>query len=291
VSLFSHLESGHTTIARAWAVTRRDGGVLGFTDHDRDLTFQGITFRADSGMAARAIVQGQGLSVDNSEAFGVLSDAAISDADIEAGRFDGAEVRMWLVNWAKPVQRSLRFRGTLGEIRRGDGAFHAELRGLTEALNQPQGRVFHRQCGAVLGDARCGFNLDAPGYSSERVVQGVEAAQRFTFTGFADFADRWFERGVLRVTSGAATGLAGLIKGDRLAGGQRVITLWQPLRGVLAAGDELRIEPGCDKRAETCRLKFDNILNFQGFPFIPGDDWLTSVPRGDGSGTGGSLMR
>jgi uncharacterized phage protein (TIGR02218 family) len=290
MTLFSHLETGLTTVARAWALTRVDGLVLGFTDHDQDLTFAGITFRADTGLAARAIVQGQGLSVDNSEAFGVLSDAAISDAYIDAGRFDGAEVRMWLVNWAKPGERSLRFRGTLGEIRRGDGAFHAELRGLTEALNQPQGRVYHRQCSAILGDGACGFDLDSPGYTATRTVQTVAANQTFTFTQFADFADRWFERGILRVTSGAGAGLAGLIKSDQLAGNQRTLTLWQPLRAVLAPGDGLRIEPGCDKRAETCRLKFDNILNFRGFPFIPGDDWLAAVPRGDGTETGGSLF-
>jgi uncharacterized phage protein (TIGR02218 family) len=290
VSLFAHLGTGTTTVCRAWAITRTDGVVLGFTDHDQDLTFQGITFRAGTGLAARAIVQGQGLSVDNSEAFGTLSDAALGEGDIEAGRFDGAEVRMWLVNWAKVSQRGLRFRGSLGEIRRGDGAFHAELRGLTEALNQPQGRVFHRQCSAVLGDGRCRFDLDAPGYAATGEVQEVVGAQAFRLTGMSSFADRWFERGMLRLTTGAGAGLAGLIKSDRLEGAVRTVILWQPLPAAVASGDGLRLDPGCDKRAETCRLKFDNILNFQGFPFIPGDAWLTSVPRGEGGETGGSLM-
>jgi uncharacterized phage protein (TIGR02218 family) len=291
MTLGPHLALGLTTIARAWAVTRRDGVTLGFTDHDMNLTFEGITFRADTGMEARALVQGTGLAVDNSEALGVLSDAAISDAEIEAGRFDGAEVRMWLVNWADVAQRMLRFRGTLGEIRRGDGAFHAELRGLTDALNQPQGRVFHRQCSAVLGDLGCGFDLDAPGYAEARAAEVVERGQMFRFARLDGFVDRWFERGMLRVQGGAAAGLTGVIKQDRLLpGGAREITLWEPLRATLAPGDLIRLDPGCDKRAETCRFKFNNLLNFRGFPFIPGDDWLTSVPRGDGTETGGSLM-
>ena len=70
-----------TTIARCWAVTRTDGMVLGFTDHDAVLDFDGIAFRPDAGMTAQALVQGLGLAVDNTEAQGVLSDDAITAAD------------------------------------------------------------------------------------------------------------------------------------------------------------------------------------------------------------------
>ena len=66
-----------TTIARAWAIARREGMVLGFTDHDATLAFEGVSFRPDAGLTARAVVQGLGLSVDNTEAQGVLSDDAI----------------------------------------------------------------------------------------------------------------------------------------------------------------------------------------------------------------------
>ncbi len=98
--LKAHLAGGATTLSRCFAVTRKDGVVLGFTDHDRDLVFDGISFRAESGMTAKAIQQGTGLSVDNSEAFGALKSDAIVEEDILAGRYDGAEVRAWLVNWA-----------------------------------------------------------------------------------------------------------------------------------------------------------------------------------------------
>ena len=73
---------------------------MGFTDHDRDLAFEGITFRADTGLTAKALQMGTGLSVDNSEAFGALRSDAITEEDILAGRYDGAEVRGWIVNWA-----------------------------------------------------------------------------------------------------------------------------------------------------------------------------------------------
>ena len=96
-------------------------------------------------------------------------------------------------------------------------------------------------------------------------------------------------RGSLRILSGAGEGLSGLIKRDSFVDGVRVVELWEPIRAGLVAGDALQLEAGCDKRFETCRLKFVNLLNFQGFPDIPGDDWMMSVPRQSGNNTGGSL--
>ena len=288
--LQAHLRSGTTTVARAWALTRADGVVMGFTDHDGDLAFEGISFRAASGLSARALAQSTGLAVDNTEATGALSDAALREADILAGRYDGAALRIWEVNWADVTQRRLIFRGTLGEITRADGAFRAELRGLAEALGQPQGRVYQGVCPAVLGDSACGVDLSQPGMASERPAEEIEAGRVFRFEDFAGFEARWFEKGRLRVLSGAAAGLSGVIKNDRMTQGGRMIELWEPVPAGIARGDMLRIEAGCDKRADTCRLKFGNLVNFRGFPQIPGEDWLMAVPRSDAVNDGGRRL-
>ena len=288
--LYAHLATGATTVCRAWAVVRRDGTVYGFTDHDRDLAFEGVAFLASSGLTARALQQTTGLSVDNTEALGALSDASVSEADLLAGRFDGAEVRAWLVNWASVEDRVLQFRGTFGEVSRAGGAFQAELRGLTEGLNQPQGLAYQRSCSAVLGDGKCRFDLTQPGYFTQRAVEGVVDQRVFRFAGFGGFDDRWFERGRLVGVTGAATGLMGLVKNDRIVGSVREIELWQSLGSDLVAGDLIRIEAGCDKRAATCRVKFGNFLNFRGFPHIPGEDWLTSYPVSSRANLGRSLF-
>ena len=187
-----------------------------------------------------------------------------------------------------PSQRALLFRGSLGEIRRGGGGFHAELRGLTEALNQPQGMVYQAPCAAVLGDARCGFNLSAPGYFTDRSVEVVEDNRVFTFADLAGFDFGWFERGKLSLQSGAAAGLSGLVKNDVQGEASRTIELWETLRAEVLPGDTLRLEAGCDKRRETCRLKFNNFLNYRGFPDIPGEDWLMSYPSQGAVNDGGS---
>lgn len=263
------------TIVRAWAVTRRDGLVLGFTDHDLALSFEGIAFRPDAGLSAKAIVQGAGLSVDNTEAIGALSDGAITEIDLMAGRWDSADVRLWEVDWRDSSNRRLVFRGHLGEVSRSGGAFRAELRGLSEPLNRAQGRVYHPRCSAELGDGKCRFNMEAAGYWTEGVIQSEAEGLRFVLSGVAGHDLRWFERGRLIVQTGAAKGLEGLVKNDLAQpGNRRDIELWAALGMRPALGDRVKLIAGCDKRVETCKSKFLNFLNFRGFPHLPPEDWL-----------------
>lgn len=289
-NLQAHLDSGATTLCRAWAVERRDGIVLGFTDHDGGLTFDGYVFEAQTGLTASALSQTTGLSVDNSEAVGALTSDAVTEGDILSGRYDGAVVRAWLVNWADPRDRVMIFTGSLGEITRGGGAFQAELRGLSELLNQAQGRAYQKPCTAVLGDSGCKFDLKNPGYFAEFTPESVTDAKVFEIEGLTGYEPRWFETGRLRVLDGPAKGLIGVIKNDRYVGQTRRFELWESLRVTLEAGDRVRVEAGCDKRSETCRVKFNNFINFQGFPHIPGEDWLISYPVKDGVNDGGSLQ-
>ncbi|MFV0244912.1 MAG: DUF2163 domain-containing protein [Qingshengfaniella sp.] len=278
-ALLAHLRSGTTTLCRCWKLTRTDGVVLGFTDHDGDLVFDGVRFAADTGLTAEALSQSTGLSVDNTEAAGILSALSVSEADIAAGRFDGAEVETWLVNWAVPAERTLRFRGMVGEIRSGGGAFHAELRGLSEALNRPNGRVFQSLCDAGFGDGRCGIDLSDPAYSVERALVGITQGTVLEVTGLTAYAPGWFDRGRLTVLDGAGTGLSARIKRDqRSPDGSARITLWEDLRAAVVPGNRVRLVAGCDKKLATCRDRFANATNFRGFPHLPGEDWLMAVP-------------
>ncbi|WP_304615415.1 DUF2163 domain-containing protein [Paracoccus sp. (in: a-proteobacteria)] len=273
------------TLARAWSIRRADGLVLGFTDHDRRLRFAGVTFRPDQGLTARAISQATGLAVDNSEAVGALSDDAITEIDLLSGRWDGASLRMWEVDWRDVSQRRLVFRGSLGEVSRANGAFRAELRGLAEPLNQPQGRIYHPRCTAELGDAACKMGLDAPAWTVELAVQGQDEARTFRLTGFPAYDANWFEGGTLEVLDGAAKSLRGRIKNDTARPGQsREIELWAGLAIPPAPGDRIRLVAGCDKAARTCRLKFANLLNFRGFPHMPPEDWLLAPQVGGRNG-------
>lgn len=285
--LQAQLDGGATSLCRCWRVDRRDGRALGFTDHDRDLEFDGLLFRAGTGMNASALQTATGLSVDNAQANGALSDAAISETDVAAGRYDDAHIRHWLVDWRRPDLRVLMFAGTFGEIRRLDQAFEVELRGLAEPLNKPVGRTILRTCDRRLGDSRCGFDARAPGFSGEGTVVHGGPPDALLASGLGGFAEGWFTHGVLTWLKGENAGDELAIKLDRARPAGREVWPWQTPRSPARPGDRFSVVAGCDKSAQTCREKFSNLINFRGFPHLPGDDWVTAYPT-DGAVHDGS---
>lgn len=290
-NLQAHLNSHTTTTCHLWAIIRSDGVRLGFTDHDVDLVFQGDLYRADSGLGASAFQRSSGLAVDNSEARGILTSDTISEADLNAGRFDGARVQVWRVNWADLSAAQMIFHGSLGQVTRRGLDFGAELRGLTEPLNQPLGRCYSRDCQAVLGEQSCGFDTTQPGYFALcPVMEIAEGGRRLRVEIGTDYAPGWFTGGKLTLLDGAGAGLTGMMRSDRMSKGQRWIELWQSFGAEIQPRDQIRLIAGCDRRAETCRLKFGNLSNFQGFPLMPTEDWLTSWPGNGAPMGGGSLL-
>jgi uncharacterized phage protein (TIGR02218 family) len=290
-SLSDSLASGCTTLCRCWSVTRTDGVVMGFTDHDRSLGFDGIEFEASSGFDSAAIESSTGLSVDTHTVSCALTSASITDEDIERGLYDGAEVLRWLVDWRDTSSRLLLSRGHIGEIRRGKLAFEAEIVSLAERLNQPYGRAFLHGCDRRLGDPKCGVDLSLPIHCGTAVVQTVIDPQRFAVSGLEAFSRGWFDNGHMQWVSGANEGVTGHVKThlSPAAGGSIELWLTPPLP--VQPGDSLTVTAGCDKTPETCKAKFNNFLNFRGFPHLPGDDWMTGYVDSGGDHDGGSLFR
>jgi uncharacterized phage protein (TIGR02218 family) len=279
----AHLDTGATTLCWCWRIACVGGAVHGFTDHDRDLEFDGVVFQASTGFTASDLASGVGLQVDNLDVSGALSSEALSEADLAAGVFDGASVEIWRVNWAEPEQRALMRAGSLGEVKRGAASFTAEIRGLAHRLGLEGGRVCQIACDARLGDARCGVDLALPAYRASGTVASADGAHRFLAAGLEAFAEGWFSGGLLRWTSGANEGWEGEVK--RHAGA--LVELWIGPLGAMQAGDLFEITAGCDKSFSTCRAKFGNGLNFRGFPHIPGIAAVTAYARTGDPGNDG----
>ncbi|HWK39050.1 MAG TPA: DUF2163 domain-containing protein, partial [Hyphomicrobium sp.] len=229
--LQAHLDGGATTLCWCWRLTRADGVKLGFTDHDRDLIFEGTTFEAAAGFTASEMRDSIGLSVDNLEVSSALSSDRLAEADLAAGLYDDARVEIFRVNWAEPEQRVLMRAGSLGEVRRAGLSFTAEVRGLAHYLQQPKGRLYQFTCDADLGDRRCSISLDAPTYKGEGVIVAAASTRRFTASGLSAFADGWFARGLLTFTSGAADGQAVEVRSHTNVNGTVTLELWAPARG------------------------------------------------------------
>jgi uncharacterized phage protein (TIGR02218 family) len=290
-ALQEKLDSGATTLCRCYVLTRSDSVVLGFTDHDADIVIDSVACRAGTGLSASEATAKLGLSVDGSEISGALSDDALTEADLAAGRYDAATVETWLVDWSDPVLRLLLSKSTLGEVRRDGPAFSAELRSLSDRLNQESGRIYTSTCSSDLGDPRCGVPLGDAAFSSAGEVSTLLGTSNFTASGLEDFTDGWFTAGRLAFTGGANNGNAIEIKSHVVKDGVVTLTLWQAMPEPVAAGDTFAITAGCDKRFATCRDRFNNAVNFRGFPQIPGNDYVMRYPvQGEPGNNGKSLQ-
>ncbi|WP_284247194.1 phage BR0599 family protein, partial [Methylobacterium haplocladii] len=106
------------------------------------------------------------------------------------------------------------------------------------------------------------------------------------------FATGWFTGGRLRWTGGANAGLDADIRSQTRTDATVALDLWQPPARNVAPGDAFILTAGCDKRFSTCRGKFANSLNFQGFPHMPGNDFVVRPAPGSSTALdGGSLFR
>jgi uncharacterized phage protein (TIGR02218 family) len=288
-ALQARLDSGVTTLCHCWKLTRRDDVVQGFTDHDDDLVIDGVTYRAGTGFISSEATSRFDLSVDGAEIAGALSDDALLDSDLAAGRYDAASVETWLVDWSDVSLRVLTARSTLGEVKREGQSFSAELRGLADSLSQDSGRLFTARCSADLGDAHCRFDLVAAGLQGEGIVTSIESTSTIVADGLDEFDEGVFTGGRLTWTSSANAGLSVEIKEHRVASGHARLSLWQAVPEPIASGDTLTVAAGCDKRFVTCRARFNNVINFRGFPQIPGNDFVIASPDAGAGNDGGSM--
>ncbi len=277
-ALQQHLDSGATTLCHCWRLTRHDGTVLGFTDHDKNLSFDGAVFEAVSGFLATEMRETLGLGIDQMEVDSALSSLALKEEDLQAGLYDDARVEIFWVNWQAPSQFILLRYGSLGEITRGATSFSAEVRGMAHYLNQTQGRSYQYNCDAILGDKKCGISFDDPLYKVSTQVAAQQENRVISLPEGINFEKGWFSHGLLSWTSGSNNGLKMEIKRDYSEGNIRKISLWQPMVKQIAAGDAFIMTAGCDKHFSTCRDRFSNSLNFRGFPHMPGNDFITSYP-------------
>ncbi|MBO0904926.1 DUF2163 domain-containing protein [Jiella sonneratiae] len=279
-----------TTLANCWRLTRKDGSVLGFTDHDEPLVFAGTRFEAATGLSASEAEAALGLGATTGEVEGALSSAAIREEDVAAGRFDGATVESFVVDWRNPAAHVRIDVSDLGEVRRDETAFTAELRSVAARLEAVRGRIYRRRCDAVFGDARCGFDLSQPPYTVECLVAAVGDGWIDTATALGAPPES-YAFGRLTMLTGEAAGLGSdVVSATDRANGTVRIAIASPIVAEIAAGDGFRIVQGCDKRFATCRGRFANQTNFRGFPHIPGSDASLAVGRRGNANDGSPVV-
>jgi len=271
-SFNTHLALDRTTLATCIKVTRRDTQVFAFTDHIETIPFDGVDYLSANAYTASAIESSAGLNVDNLEVTGYLDSAAITEEDLLAGKWDFAEVLMFEVNYADLTMGNHKIRrGWLGQVKTSDVTFVAELRGMMQRLQTLVGRLITPACNADVFDARCGITTGS--IANGLVVSSVTSVIGSTNALFGDTAltpaTGWFDYGLVTWTGGLNDGLAMEVAGYALITPPQVL-LKLPMPFTIQVGDTYTIRAGCDKKIATCLAKFNNVINFRGFPHVPG---------------------
>lgn len=262
-----------TSAVLCWRMERRDGAAIGFTAHDRDIVREGIVYRAAPGMLPSAISQSDGFAADGLEIEGALTDAAIAEADLAAGRWDGASVFLFLIDWQEPEGEPLPIaRGVLGDVAMRGGGFEAELKGPAAALDRPVVEQTSPECRATLGDRRC--RVDMAGRARITRIVAVEGEDAVRVASTVPGNAHGYGR--LRWIGGANSGLESAI----LSSAGALVRLREPPHYRPAIGDAVELTEGCDKALATCAGRFGNAVNFRGEPHLPGMDLLTRYAGG-----------
>jgi uncharacterized phage protein (TIGR02218 family) len=296
----SHIRQSVTTLAVCWKIVKKDGTEILGTNHDRNIaiastsigvdvpswfSLQG-TYLAVSGVTGSDVVSGSDMSVDNMDVSGAVQSGDltitrdITVRDIESGLLDGALVTTFIVNWQNPndFQNVIRH-GTLGNLPRdSDGQYKTEIRGLMQQLQQMIGRTSGDRCDvAEFGDARCKF--DVPAATRTAAVTAVTSQRLFVATVSSSAIPRFFVLGKVKWLTGENSGFVGQVKEDTGAGTSRTLQIYEPFPFDINVGDTFSVSPGCDRRYETCRDVFNNLVNFRGPGiFTPGLDQIMRAP-------------
>jgi uncharacterized phage protein (TIGR02218 family) len=257
-------------------ITRKDGTIFRYTDHNVDVDYGGQTYVALNSQELSALEQKTDLSVDTLEFDVILNDSGISRDDVIAGLFDLADVQIYIINYETPADGVMQLiSGHLGNANvMDDHLATIEFRSLAQKLNISIGRTYTHECDADLGDSRCGITL-ANWMETDGVVSSVTDNQNFFDDGRTE-ANDYFNYGLMTWTGGNNNGLTMEVKDYVLTGG--FFQLVNPMPFTIQVGDTFQVHRGCDKSYTTCLTPFNNQINFRGFTRIPGMDKIQTIP-------------
>ena len=184
-NMSAHLSGDTTTLVSCWRVERTDGVILGFTDHVENLIVSAVTYEAATGYTPTFLESNARLAVDNMEVIGLLDSAGIKGADIEAKKYDNADVYLFMVNYNDLTMGQIKLsRGRIGNISIRDETYIVELRSLTQLLQQTVGERYSDRCRADLGDSRCKLPIDVSAWASSTVYASGTHVEPATWGGY-----------------------------------------------------------------------------------------------------------
>jgi len=281
VEFEAHIKSGATTLCNCWLITKRNDQKLGFTDHDQALVFDGQEYHPTAGFSPSATMQKGESAVDTSDVVGWLDDERIAPVHIRDGQFAGAIVDTFKVNWRSTDVRHHFRKDFIGEVIEKDGVFKAELRSQHIALNQVRGNLYQRTCNADFGDVSCQVNAKSAQNASQCSVVELSGSNGLILDGLQARGESWADGGHITWLSGERKNRSFRVLKHIKSDPNDTLFVDETDNQLARNGDQVRVTVGCDKYFATCKQKFSNHLNFQGFPHMPGEAFVLKYPTDD----------
>jgi uncharacterized phage protein (TIGR02218 family) len=279
-----------------WKITRTDGQVFAFTSHDEDVTWGNVTYRHCGSLQDSAAESDSDIaSVGSVSLMGLITDDAITEDDLYAGRFDDAYVESWQAPWGDQADSAAPFMvasGWTGKVSRRINSWSAEVLGASAKLGQTAlVDFFQPGCRWVFGSPSTaeqpGCGIDAQAFRQFGIA--VEAIVGRGIINFAPEAipsmDALWNNGTLIWTYGRNTGIQLQIETMDWASG--VLSLWDLMPFPAQPGDTFDIIPGCSYDRPGCKV-YNNYDNYGGYPDVPGPDALQQNADALFSANGGS---
>lgn len=275
--ILAHGSSCVTERCQIWKITRRDGVVFRFTSHDRPVTYGREVYKSCRSLNPSASENASTIgSVGNIELMGIIDDEAITEADLYGGLFDDAFVTVDLIVWGAGTEAPRRLAaGWTGSLSQGETGFKMEVLGPGARLEQQAlVQMVTPGCRWVFGSTQCGVNADA--LALVGAVVSARTRGVFKATLPASPAGRQWENGRVRWTSGVNAGQITETKTVDFATGE--IVLWASPGFLPEPGDGFDLIPGCDFNRDGGCTVYANVINFGGFPDLPGADAILETP-------------
>src|SRR6185369_2973596 len=190
--MISHIGQEVTTLAGCLKITRKDGEVFAYTTHDQDLEISNddspetfTTYQANGSYVPTAQKSDNQMGVPNEEIIGAIMATDITYEDLVAGKFTGARVQRFFVNWADLSQGKILLPGyKLGTVTPEDNHFRTELRGMIDILRARTGLVAEPSCGVDLFSEKCGLN--ASEFVQSGTVTATDGKKVIEFSGITN---------------------------------------------------------------------------------------------------------
>lgn len=264
--LYADIQDGN--ICRLIKLTTSTGAVYAWCDSDMPVTVDGVTYKPAPGLQATQYVATADTEVSAQQIGGGWVD--VPEQDIASGMLDGAEIEGAWASYENPENgRLVVFVGKIDSITYTESGFKAEIMSFMKQLERNIGYVYTANCRHKLfgqmGPGLAGAcTLNSGSYTSTGTVATVVKNRwKFTVAGLAQ-ANGYFSHGRLTFTSGANAGLSFQVKSHESGSFELLL----PTGRAINVGDSFSVQAGCDKTLATCKAKFNNVVNFGGFPHI-----------------------